>query len=94
MGFHRKLWCEPRYALMGLQSKTKGRRAEMFETALVREVALLAAPLDGKATNGELIQARCETSETIVAMRASRAVVERQMAALGVQIPAKEADPS
>lgn len=62
----------------------------MFETALVREVALLAAPLDGKATNGELIQARCETSEAIVAMRASRAVVERQMAHASVDIPADE----
>ncbi|WP_238912512.1 hypothetical protein [Achromobacter xylosoxidans] len=56
--------------------------------------ASLAALLDGKATSDELIQAHRETSEAIVSMRAARATVERQMAALGVQIPAKEADPS
>lgn len=56
--------------------------------------AALAALLDGQVTREELIQAHRETSEAIVAMRAARAVVERQMAAVGVQIPAKEADPS
>ncbi|CAB3660290.1 hypothetical protein LMG26696_03334 [Achromobacter pulmonis] len=56
--------------------------------------AALAALLDGQVTREELIQAHRETSEAIVAMRAARAVVERQMAALGVQIPAKETDPS
>ncbi|WMD23327.1 hypothetical protein RAS12_13430 [Achromobacter seleniivolatilans] len=56
--------------------------------------AALAALLDGKATKGELIQAHRETSESIVALRQARATVERQMAAAGVQIPAKEADPS
>lgn len=56
--------------------------------------AALAALLDGQATRDELIQAHRETSESIVALRQARATVERQMAAAGMQIPAKEADPS
>lgn len=56
--------------------------------------AALAALLDGQATKDELIQAHRETSESIVALRQARATVERQMAAAGMQIPAKEADPS
>ncbi|MFY2941190.1 hypothetical protein ACOTJB_00215 [Achromobacter xylosoxidans] len=46
--------------------------------------------LDANATSDELIQAHRETSEAIVAMRASRAVVERQMAHASVDIPADE----
>lgn len=56
--------------------------------------AALAALLDGQATREELIQAHRETSESIVALRQARATVERQMAAAGMQIPTKEADPS
>ncbi|HCW18792.1 hypothetical protein [Achromobacter sp.] len=56
--------------------------------------AALAALLDGQATRDELIQAHRETSESIVSLRQARATVERQMAAAGMQIPAKEADPS
>lgn len=56
--------------------------------------AALAALLDGRATKDELIQAHRETSESIVALRQARATVERQMVAAGMQIPAKEADPT
>lgn len=56
--------------------------------------AALAALLDGQATKEELIQAHRETSESIVALRQARATVERQMVAAGMQVPAKEAEPS
>jgi len=56
--------------------------------------AALAALLDGQATKEELIQAHRETSEFIVSLRQARATVERQMVAAGMQVPAKEADPS
>ncbi|WP_338881535.1 hypothetical protein WHX56_14070 [Achromobacter veterisilvae] len=67
-------------------------------TNLMREqteaAAAAVALLDAKATPAQLVNAHRELSESIVAARGVRASVESQMARAGVDVPAKEADPS
>lgn len=67
-------------------------------TNLMREqteaAAAVVALLDAKATPAQLVSAHRELSESIVAARGVRAAVESQMARAGIDVPAKEADPS
>ena len=80
-------------ATEGAETLCVGQLANVLREQAEASAALAALP-DGQATKEELVQAHRETSESIVALRQARATVERQMAAAGMQIPAKEADPS
>ncbi|CAB3862961.1 hypothetical protein LMG26858_02318 [Achromobacter anxifer] len=67
-------------------------------TNLMREQTEAAAAavslLHVDSTPAQMITAHREVSESIVAARNVRASIERQMAHAGVDVPAKEADPS
>ncbi|ADP15378.1 hypothetical protein [Achromobacter xylosoxidans] len=67
-------------------------------TNLMREqteaAAAAVALLDANATPEQMVNAHRELSESIVAARNVRAAVEGQMAQAGIDVPAKEADPS
>lgn len=58
--------------------------------AATAAVALLGA----NATPEQMLNAHRELSESIVAARGVRAAIEGQMAQAGIDVPAKEADPS
>ncbi|SSW67264.1 hypothetical protein AVE30378_02533 [Achromobacter veterisilvae] len=67
-------------------------------TNLMREqteaAAAAVALLDANATPAQLVSAHRELSESIVAARGVRAAIEGQMSRAGIDVPAKEADPS
>lgn len=67
-------------------------------TNLMREQTEAAtaavALLDANATPEQMVSAHREVLESIVAARNGRAAIEGQMAQAGIDVPAKEADPS
>lgn len=85
-------------AVRTLALDASGGLAQGQVTNLMREQTEAAtaavALLDANATPEQMVNAHRELSESIVAARNVRAAVEGQMAQAGIDVPAKEADPS